>query len=47
MQRVLFIYNRHAGKNKTWDSRSDIINAKTEQDWPLNPYPTHAHPITG
>ena len=27
MKRVLFIYNRHAGKNKTWAGLSDMINA--------------------
>ena len=40
MQRVLFIYNRHAGKNKTWASLSDIINAMTEQDCLVTTYPT-------
>ena len=40
MQRVLFIYTRHAGKNKTWASLSDIINAMTEQDCLVTTYPT-------
>lgn len=40
MKRVLFIYNRHAGKNKTWSSLSDIINAMTEQDCLVSTYPT-------
>ena len=31
MKRVLFIYNRHAGKSKTWTNLSDILNAMTEQ----------------
>ena len=51
MQRVLFIYNRHAGKNKTWASLSDIINAMTEQDCLVTTYPTQyrgwlSHPCT-
>ena len=32
MRRILFIYNRHAGKNKTWFGLSDMINAMTEQN---------------
>lgn len=40
MKRVLFIYNRHAGKNKTWASLSDILNAMTEQDCLVTAYPT-------
>lgn len=40
MKRVLFIYNRHAGKNKTWGNLSDIINAMTEQDCLVTAYPT-------
>ena len=40
VKRVLFIYNRHAGKNKTWGSLSDIINAMTEQDCLVSAYPT-------
>lgn len=40
MKRVLFIYNRHAGKSKTWASLSDIINAMTEQQCLVTTYPT-------
>ena len=40
MQRVLFIYNRHAGKNKNWAGLSEIINAMTEQDCLVTAYPT-------
>lgn len=40
MKRVLFIYNRHAGKNKTWAGLSDIINAMTEQHCLVSAYPT-------
>ena len=40
MKRVLFIYNRHAGKNKTWAGLSNIINAMTEEDCLVTAYPT-------
>jgi YegS/Rv2252/BmrU family lipid kinase len=40
MQRVLFIYNRHAGKNKTWAGLSDMINAMVGQDCMVTAYPT-------
>ena len=40
MKRVLFIYNRHAGKNKTWAGLSDILNAMTERDCLVTAYPT-------
>ena len=40
MKRVLFIYNRHAGKNKTWSGLSDILNAMTERDCLVTAYPT-------
>ena len=40
MKRVLFIYNRHAGKNKTWASLSDMINAMVEQNCLVTAYPT-------
>ena len=40
MKRVLFIYNRHAGKNKTWSGLSDIINAMVEQGCLVTAYPT-------
>lgn len=40
MKRVLFIYNRHAGKNKTWAGLSDMINAMTEQNCLVTAYPT-------
>ena len=40
MKRVLFIYNRHAGKNKTWAGLSDMINAMTEQHCLVTAYPT-------
>ncbi|MCI5691104.1 MAG: diacylglycerol kinase family lipid kinase [Clostridiales bacterium] len=40
MKRVLFIYNRHAGKSKTWTNLSDILNAMTEQGCLVTAYPT-------
>ena len=40
MKRVLFIYNRHAGKNKTWAGLSNLINAMTEEDCLVTAYPT-------
>jgi YegS/Rv2252/BmrU family lipid kinase len=40
MKRVLFIYNRHAGKNKTWAGLSDMINAMVGQDCLVTAYPT-------
>ena len=40
MQRVLFIYNRHAGKNKNWAGLSEMIDAMTEQDCLVTAYPT-------
>ena len=43
MNRVLFIYNRHAGKNRTWAGLPEIINAMTEQGWLVTAYPTQ-HP---
>ena len=40
MQRILFIYNRHAGKNRNWAGLSEMINAMTEQDCLITAYPT-------
>ena len=40
MKRVLFIYNRHAGKNKTWAGLSNLINAMTEENCLVTAYPT-------
>ena len=40
MKRVLFIYNRHAGKNKTWSGLSEIINAMTGAGCLVTSYPT-------
>ena len=40
MKRVLFIYNRHAGKNKTWAGLSDMINAMVEKNCLVTAYPT-------
>ena len=40
MKRVLFIYNRHAGKNKTWAGLSDVINAMTKEHCLVTAYPT-------
>ena len=40
MRRILFIYNRHAGKNKTWFGLSDMINAMTEQNCLVTTFPT-------
>src|SRR5699024_2715573 len=38
--RVLFIYNHHAGKSKTWANLSEVINAMTEQGCLVTAYPT-------
>lgn len=43
MKRILFVYNPHAGKSRTWSSLSEIINAMTEQDCLVTAYPTQ-HP---
>ena len=40
MQRVLFVYNRHAGKNKNWAELSAMINAMTEKGCLVTAYPT-------
>lgn len=40
MKRILFIYNRHAGKNKTWAGLSDMINAMVEKNCLVTAYPT-------
>lgn len=40
MKRVLFIYNRHAGKNKTWAGLSSMINAMTKAGCLVTTYPT-------
>lgn len=40
MKRVLFIYNRRAGKSRTWAGLSSIINAMTEHDCLVSAYPT-------
>jgi len=40
MRRVLFIYNRRAGKSKTWASLSDIIDGMTAQGCLVTAYPT-------
>lgn len=37
---MLFIYNRHAGKDRTWAGLSDMINTMTEQDYLITAYPT-------
>lgn len=47
MRRVLFIYNRHAGKNKTWAGLSDMINAMTEQNCLVTTYPTQYRGAVG
>lgn len=47
MKRVLFIYNRHAGKNKTWAGLSDILNAMTEQGCLVTAYPTQCRGDAG
>ncbi len=40
MKRVLFIYNHHAGKKKTWVGLSQIINTMTEEGCLVTAYPT-------
>lgn len=42
MNRILFIFNRHAGKNKTWTSMTDIIDAMTGQGCLVTAYPTQS-----
>lgn len=40
MNRILFIFNRHAGKNKTWAGMTDILDAMTGQNCLVTAYPT-------
>lgn len=40
LKRVLFIYNHHAGKSKTWSSLSDMIDTMTENQCLVTSYPT-------
>ena len=40
MKRILFIYNRHAGKSKTWASLPAMIDAMAERGCLVTTYPT-------
>ena len=40
MNHILFVYNRHAGKTRTWSGLSDILNAMTQRDCLVTAYPT-------
>ena len=42
MQRLLFIYNRHAGKDRNWTSLSDIVGTMTGNGALVTAYPTQA-----
>lgn len=42
MQTMLFIYNRHAGKDRNWVGLSDILNILTAEGYLITTYPTQA-----
>jgi len=42
MQTMLFIYNRHAGKDRNWMGLSDVLNVFTEMGYLVTAYPTQA-----
>lgn len=42
MQSMLFIYNRHAGKDRNWVSLSDILNILTAEGYLVTAYPTQS-----
>lgn len=42
MQTILFVYNRHAGKDRNWIGLSDIVNALTAEGYLVTTYPTQA-----
>jgi YegS/Rv2252/BmrU family lipid kinase len=42
MQRMLFIFNRHAGKDRNWMVLADIVNTMTAQGYLVTTYPTQA-----
>lgn len=42
MQTMLFIFNRHAGKDRNWLVLADIVNTMTAQGYLVTAYPTQA-----
>lgn len=42
MKSLLFVYNRHAGKDRNWAGLSDILNVMTEKGYLVTAYPTQA-----
>ena len=40
MQTILFVYNRHAGKDRNWAYLADVVNALTVQGYLVTAYPT-------
>ena len=42
MKSMLFIYNRHAGKDRNWVGLSDILNILTAEGYLVTTYPTQA-----
>ena len=42
MQTMLFIFNRHAGKDRNWMVLADIVNTMTAQGYLVTTYPTQA-----
>ncbi len=42
MQPLLFVYNRHAGKDRHWAGLSDILNTLTAEGYLVTAYPTQA-----
>lgn len=40
MQTMLFLYNRHAGKDRNWTSLSEIIETLTQQGYLVTTYPS-------
>lgn len=42
MKRLLFVYNRHAGKDRNWAALSEILDVMTAQGYLVTSYPTQA-----
>ncbi len=42
MDTMLFVYNRHAGKDRTWAEFSHVLNILTEKGYLVTAYPTQA-----
>ena len=40
MQTILFVYNRHAGKDRNWAYLAEVVNALTIQGYLVTSYPT-------